>query len=211
MFTSDPESFDHILDIFNSLHDKLQFTIEKSHDNINFLDVSLIFNKTLCVDWYHKPTSSGRFLNFHSYHPISHKRGIIFGSIDKVFQLSETQFHARNIRWIIDALLKNGYPLDFVFKNINIRIRKYCYTGCESVAGVTAVSFFTLPYIKDISEYFSGGARKFNLRIAHSCTGSLNNLIKKKNPIKNCHTIMSFTRFLVTIAMRHMLDRQNGN
>jgi len=90
--------------IFNSLHDRMHFTLERSINNkINFLNVTielttdfnLIFN--LCF----KSTFSGRYLNFQSNHPLIHKRGIIFGLVDKVFKLSNSKYHQTNIENII--------------------------------------------------------------------------------------------------------------
>ncbi|XP_018360778.1 PREDICTED: uncharacterized protein LOC108759711 [Trachymyrmex cornetzi] len=70
------DSIDHVLTVFNSFHERLQFTLENGGDKINFLDLTLIKNKDrLEMDWYHKPTFSGRYLNFLSAHPLSQKRG----------------------------------------------------------------------------------------------------------------------------------------
>ena len=67
---------DKILAIFNSYEQRLQFTHEIEIDNkISFLDVLLIKNNdTIETNWYTKPTFSGRFLNFHSKHPLSQKK-----------------------------------------------------------------------------------------------------------------------------------------
>jgi len=79
--------FNDILQIFNSFHDRLQFTLEYSDNNqINFLDKKIILDdRTVIFDIYKKPTSSGRSLNFHSHHPLAHKRGIVFGMVDKIY------------------------------------------------------------------------------------------------------------------------------
>jgi len=81
--------FNDILKIFNSFHNRLKFTFENSDNNeINFLDTKIIIdNCTITFDLHKKPTSSGRYLNFHSHHPMSHKRGIIFGLVDKILNI----------------------------------------------------------------------------------------------------------------------------
>ncbi|XP_071640871.1 uncharacterized protein [Temnothorax longispinosus] len=67
---------DLTLQIFNSFHPRLQFTIEVGNSKLNFLDTTIINNNGLIeFDWYHKPTFSGRYLNFNSCHPSSQKRG----------------------------------------------------------------------------------------------------------------------------------------
>jgi len=90
-----PSSFSElILQIFNSFHERLQFTIEIADNNcLNFLDVSIIINNNhIEFDWYRKPTLSGRFLNFFSQHPLAHKKGVVIGLIDKIFKLSHPRY-----------------------------------------------------------------------------------------------------------------------
>ncbi|EFN71144.1 hypothetical protein EAG_00225, partial [Camponotus floridanus] len=71
--------FSSILKVLNSVHKRLQFTIEFSDNNtINFLDISLIVNENrLEFDWFRKFIFSERFLNFFSYYSIAHKIGIV--------------------------------------------------------------------------------------------------------------------------------------
>ncbi|XP_071571138.1 uncharacterized protein [Temnothorax nylanderi] len=85
-----PEFFDRILEIFNSFHQRLQFTMEISENNkLDFLDVTvMVRDGKFIFNWYHKPTFSGRYLNYHSHHPISHKRGVIYGLVDKIVSVS---------------------------------------------------------------------------------------------------------------------------
>jgi len=70
-------SIDDILDIFNSFHSRLQFTLEIEGKKLNFLDIIMTINNNIKFDWFHKPTFSGRYLNFLSQHPLSQKRGTI--------------------------------------------------------------------------------------------------------------------------------------
>jgi len=89
------ENIDNIiLTIFNSLYTRLQFTMEISFDNrLNFLDTTLIIDShRIIFDTYHKTVFSGRFLIFHSNHPLCHKRGTIISFVDKIFLLSHPRF-----------------------------------------------------------------------------------------------------------------------
>ena len=61
------------LETFNSLHNKLKFTLEFSDDKINILDITVINNNLIEFDWYHKPTYSERTLIFYR-HIHSHKK-----------------------------------------------------------------------------------------------------------------------------------------
>ncbi|KYN43063.1 hypothetical protein ALC56_02502, partial [Trachymyrmex septentrionalis] len=86
---------------FNNFYPRLQFTFEIG--GINFLDsIKTIKKNVLQFDWYQKPTYSGRILNFWSQHPISQKRGVISGLVDKAFLLSHRDFHGKNLIERID-------------------------------------------------------------------------------------------------------------
>ena len=113
------------LNTFNSIHPRLQFTIEIGNDDrLNFLDVTLILNKKRIIfDWYHKPSFSGRYLNFYSQHPTCQKRGTVIGLVDRVLKLSHPIFHSKNFSLIIEILRNNSYPMEFIFKCIYDRLR----------------------------------------------------------------------------------------
>jgi len=116
---------DHVLNIFNSFNPRLQFTIEVENNKIlSFLEITILSeNNRLHFNWYHKPTYSSRYLNFHSQHPECQKRGTIFSLVDRAYRLSDSRFHRNNIIDIIEILLNNGYPSKFIFDNINQRLR----------------------------------------------------------------------------------------
>jgi len=117
-------AIDSIVDKFNAHHSRLQFTLEIGGDRINFLDTSIIKNNNkLILDWYHKPTYSGRYLSFLSRHPLCQKRDTIIELVDRMFMLSHPSFYQKNLELIIKILLENDYPLNFICKTISNRIR----------------------------------------------------------------------------------------
>ena len=76
----------------------------------------------LVTDWYQKPTWTGRFLNFHSHHPISQKIAIVYNLVDKIVNLADKSFLQKNLDLIRTTLSNNHYPLEFINKHINIRL-----------------------------------------------------------------------------------------
>jgi len=119
-----PRKVDEVLRNFNIFHDRLQFTLEVGGDKLNFLNVTIIKNNNrIMYNWYHKPTFSGRYLNFLSQHPLSQKRGTVMGLVDRVFFLAHPEFHLDNLKFVITLLLENDYPLRFVFDTINTRLK----------------------------------------------------------------------------------------
>ena len=82
---------DTLVNTFNSFHSRLKFTNEIGRDRLDFLDISLIKKRnSLVKNWYHKPTFSGRYLNYVSRHPLCQKVGTIIGLIE--FYLCPTLF-----------------------------------------------------------------------------------------------------------------------
>lgn len=60
-----------MLNVFNNYNFDTQFTVKREINNsIPFLDVTNITNDNniLRTKWYRKPFSSGRYINYHSYH-----------------------------------------------------------------------------------------------------------------------------------------------
>jgi len=125
------EWLDKISGIFNSFYERIQFTLEISdNDRINFLDVTIIIDgQGIVFDCYRKPTFSGKYINFHSQHPISQKRSIIYGLIDKVLFLFHPKFHEKNLKKTIELLLDNCFPLSFISCTINKRIKQVAYSN----------------------------------------------------------------------------------
>lgn len=97
ILTSPVEFADQILHIFNSFHPRLQFTVELAEDKrLYFLDVVLHINDDVFeFNWYHKPTFSGRYLNFASHHSLCQKIGTIYSLVDRAFLLSHPKYYKK--------------------------------------------------------------------------------------------------------------------
>lgn len=136
---------------------------------------------------------SGRILNFHSHHPLSHKWGVIFGLINRILRISDSCFQKKNLIKVINILLENGYSLPFIFFTINSRIKKLifkCNKPNNSTIPKMKNNCFTVPYVKHVSERFFKLTNKYDFNIAYSCYDSLSKFIKKgKNRIDSyCHS-----------------------
>ncbi|XP_036348048.1 uncharacterized protein LOC118757445 [Rhagoletis pomonella] len=115
-----------ILDTLNKYHNKLKFTMEIEKDSkIPFLDVCIYREKqNLLLDWYSKPTSSGRLINYFSSQPRKYKINTAKNLIHKVLTISHTQFHDANIEKITNILKNNNYPVKLIHELINQEIIK---------------------------------------------------------------------------------------
>jgi len=141
-----------LLNSFNSLHPRMQFTIEIGN-RLNFLDVMIINNNNLIeFDWFKKPTFSGRILSFLSDQPLTQKRGVIMNMTDRAFLLSHPKFHQKNFNFIIDTLLSNDYPLQFIFDTILTRLKtlfkkRTKKQNYDDLTGEDSKRWFVIPYI----------------------------------------------------------------
>jgi len=199
-----------ILNTFNSFHNRLQFTIEYEHNRcLSFLDLKLnIINNNIIIDWFQKQTFSGRFLSFFSKHPMCHKIGTIYNLVDRALLLSHPSFHQKNLELIVNILRNNSYPIDIIFKYINLRIEKLLNTKLafnstklinndQNGGEKKEIKFFVLPYIHNITERAATIIRDTtNFRVGFRCCNKLDTFVKTH---KDATEIMSKTNIVYKI------------
>jgi len=179
-------SVSETLNIFNSSHPRIQFTLEVGeNDKLNFLDITLILDGScLMFDWYHKPTFSGKYLNFLSQHPLCQKKGTIIGLTDRVFSLSHPYFHQKNFNYIVQILLDNNYPVNLLFQTIRERLKYLIDQSNKTEKTIDnnndkPVRYFTVPFLPSVSEKFSHMVRGIdNVKISYFSLNKLNKFIK---------------------------------
>ncbi|KYM96032.1 hypothetical protein ALC62_03912 [Cyphomyrmex costatus] len=157
---------------------------------ISFLDTLIIVNEdSLIFDAYRKATFSGRFLNFHSHHPLCHKRGVIYGIIDKIILLCHPKFHNRNLIDAINIFLLNGYPLDFIFTTIKNRLKFHINKISSNNNNNNSLKkFFAIPFVDSVSNKFKPIANIFTCKLAYTIPNTLRNFIKRgKDKLEYTH------------------------
>jgi len=174
------DSVERTLNTFNSLHPRLQFTAEIGGELLNFLDITIIKNKNqLEFNCYHKPTFSGRYLNYLSQHPISQKKGTIIGMVDRALFLSHPRFQRDNLIFIINNLLNNDYPLKFIFNTINTRLKYLThYTLNKTDKTKMNHRWFTIPYINTISQKLKHVTNDLETKTSYYSLNKLGTFIK---------------------------------
>jgi len=80
--------------------------------DIPFLDVLLHRNDdgTVTTNFFQKPISSGRILNFNSCHTTSMKMNIAFNLVKRVYSYSQTATEKEKFDTVSNLLTLNGYP-----------------------------------------------------------------------------------------------------
>jgi len=184
-----------LLHMFNSIHYRLKFTMKIEGNTLNFLDFSLITKDDyLIFNWFHKPTFSGRFLNYNS------QQSTIISLIDRVIMLSHPEFHKKNFNFIIKILMDNGYSLDLIFSTNRKRLffrfnhlKPQKHSQIINVHTSPREIYFTIPYISSIAKFIQYFKNVFFCKLAFTCYNKLNKFIKVHKdplPVASCPNVV---------------------
>jgi len=147
----------------------------------DILKVFLIdFHSITIYNLYHKPTFSGRYLSFLSQHPVFQKSGTIMGMVDRVFLLSHPRFHFENLKFFIEILFKNDYPLKSIFNTINSRLKFLLSNRLHRKTNNNTDKNcrFTIPFIQLVSNKFKHVIKDLNTRLSFFSVNKLDYIIK---------------------------------
>ena len=185
-----------ILYKFNTFNQKLQFTIEKSQNNtINFLDLTLtVKNKEILTEWYTKPTWSGRYINYNSAQPYSHKINVANGIADRAIALSSPQFRPQAIQKAKECLKLNNFPHPSITNIFKKRTYKFYNLNSANLNSTkTKTRYIPIPYTPTLSENISKILKKHEFTSAHTNHHNLKHLytkLKSKTPtLDNTHIV----------------------
>ena len=105
-----------LLELFNSLHPLLKFTLEHFDKILPFLDVLIkVIGLQIETSIYHKPTDSFNYLNFASNHPAHTKRNIPYSLARRIKGIVSGK--NERISSYIDLkhrLIRKSYPLKLI-------------------------------------------------------------------------------------------------
>jgi hypothetical protein len=148
-----PESIvEETLEIFNSVNVDIQFTMEIEKDNcLPYLDLKLIHNNdgSISTEFYSKPESSGRVLNFLSAHPMKFKVNTANNLIKRVFTFSQQKSEADKTALIHKILVPNKYPKHIINRLINTYKSN---TISNNTKRPTEMAFKSVGYVKGLTE-----------------------------------------------------------
>ena len=90
---SNTESATDFLQVLNSVHPSLSFTMELEHDgSIPFLGTVLTrCGGTLTTEVYRKPTDAGLLLHFQRHVDSRYKKGLVNTMVNRAYRLSSTK------------------------------------------------------------------------------------------------------------------------
>ena len=126
IFQNEKESEEFLIKL-NGLHSSLQFTFEKEKNNsLPFLDVHVQHTKgSYETKVYRKPTFTGQCLCWESFTSIKRKASLVSTLAHRALKICSKSQLKEEINRIKEILLDNGYPEDFVFKQILKKITQF--------------------------------------------------------------------------------------
>ena len=155
---NEKEDSQRFLDYLNEQHLNIKFTVERSINGIlPFLDVSVDISKgeKAITSVFRKETFTGLLTNYLSYTPFAYKISLVKTLIHRAYSIcnSGVKFDL-DIRKLKHFLSRNQFPPDLVDREV----KKYLSNKSPSNKNIDEtndknnISYYKLPYIKDISE-----------------------------------------------------------
>ena len=179
---------DEILKTFNDFHSKIQFTLElETENNIKFLDLRLTRNKEQIEKAWEPKQNDGRYLDFKSESPYSHKCNTAIALIDRAIKLSDSKNRPQALRKARNILRINHYPVWFVNKMVKRRVDKH-YNSMQITRtneNSSTNKFAAVPYVPGLSEKLSRIMQKNGIKLASKPKDKIKHSVfsKLKDPI----------------------------
>lgn len=177
-----------VIDLINGLDSNIKFTYEVEVDNkLPFLDLLLIRkDNKIMFDFYQKPFSHNRLLNYESHHPLNQKISIIKMLKHKIETLYSEEFRDKNVKFFKEILIKNNYPLQL--------INRFLYNNPpddhrinDNKDTIMNVKYFRIPYhsqlarpIKHILENEQTKVAFYNTQTTNMFYGNVKDSIPKE-------------------------------
>lgn len=151
-----------VLQTFNSFDQYLEFTIELEENNsIPFLDTKIIRtqNNSLILDWYQKPTSSGRYINYYSEHNFHIKLNLIKALKNRIEKITHPSLTHQALHRLYKILLHNSYPRHLIIKLLfssnnsrtSLNNTTYGQIGQDNLVNLQNIVFASLPFIPNLT------------------------------------------------------------
>ncbi|XP_068083584.1 uncharacterized protein [Anabrus simplex] len=176
------EALDGFLTHLNSIHPRIQFTVEKEKDGeLAFLDV-LVKRKndgSLGHQVYRKPTHTDRYLNKNSNHHPGQKRAMMKTLVDRALRVCEPEYIEKELRHLDLALQTNGYTVQEVRRALHPR-RQPANSKREEPRK-KGIAY--LPYIRDVTDRIGRLLERHEVKTIFQPTQQLRNMLRSaKDP-----------------------------
>ena len=183
------------LDLLNSQHNNIKFTVELPSDTIPFLDVEIRLNETLIDTWiYRKPTNTNLILNFNALCSAKWKSGLILCFLNRAKRICSSDFlFDKEVSMLKKMFLNNGYSSSFFDK-----ILASFQSSNKFSQNISFENSFCIPYLGKESHHFANRPsalikNKFNFKISliYKTFKVVNYFqLKSKTPVAFCSNVV---------------------
>jgi hypothetical protein len=127
----------------------------ETNGKIPFLDLMVTRdnNQQIHTEWYMKPTSTGRIMNYKSNCHMNIQINTALGLINRVFQLDKTNTEAKKTEIVIKTLSSNDYPKNLIHHLI--KRYKNNTNKLDNTYNTNLLKYRSIPYVKGLSEKVS--------------------------------------------------------
>lgn len=143
------EHIDLFLNYLNHQHHNIDFTSEvETNKTLSFLDINITrSNGSFNTSVYQKPTFTALFTNFHSFIPLTYKKGLISTLLNRYFKICSSfeNFHVE-IEKFRKIFNRNGYPTQLYDKCVRVFLDKIYKPAPKSFNVPKKVMYFCLPF-----------------------------------------------------------------
>jgi len=166
----------------NNIEPSIKFTMEMENDlqTISFLDVSIRRenDRTFSSQVHRKPTHTDRYLDFHSHHPMTHKRSVARALYHRATRIcSRPHDTQEEVKWLEHVLRINNFP-PFVLSQVKTKstlMRQFPEKQASKLI---------LPYIRGCSERIARILKQFDIFTVYKPVKKLSSVFRlPKDPI----------------------------
>ena len=144
VWTRGKDKVGEFLERLNSFHPNLKFTLERSEQKINFLDITVqLSNNKFVTDLYCKPTDCHQYLHYNSCLPDHMKKSSVYSQGLHIKRLcSEDTALAKHLKDLKPWFCGRGYPENMVtgqLARVKYRNREYLLRTNDYISKKTGV------------------------------------------------------------------------
>ena len=174
--------------LLNSIDPHIKFTVEEEHNGqLSFLDTLVARdNGFLITNVYRKPTHTDKYLDYTSHHDKNHKVSTALSLLYRAAILPNTNEgkQAEN-EHVIDALLTNGYPRNFIREVERKRMLTQDATPSPEElvheffenAEPSTKEYAVLPYIRGLTEPLKRLLKHYDIKVISKPLRTLNQML----------------------------------
>lgn len=172
----------NFLHYINSVHSKIQFTVEKEDNNeINFLDLTISHINNQCTfKVYRKPTFTGITIPNDSFHPIQHKLAAYNSMIHRALSLPLSEEELQKELCTIENIAQsNKFCKQTIKKLITKKQKRLAFQLIYPKINdqENNQKYASLSYCGTLSENIANTLSKHNIKVAFKSQNNISNII----------------------------------